>query len=363
MRVYVFILVVDVLLSSIGYIYLRQNFNWARNWLFTLAYLALALNTIACRALPPETPLLLARLSAWLSGQWIALMYYVIIISLVHLLIYFAGKAGGFTIPHSKIASVALTAALCFIGWGTHRALHPVIRTENITTHKLNPGASYKIVFLTDIHLGQVLGRQYSERLVDNINKQQPDLVLISGDILDERLRYIDRENSLEPFKNIVAPKGVFMAYGNHDYLDRPEEWQKRLLQVNIQPLRNASVVIEQQLKLSGINDWSRHKGNSEIVAQSAGNEQYYSILMDHQPRRMEAAAQAGYDLYLSGHTHTGQLYPNRQITRRMYPLDYGRADFGKLTAITNNGYGFWGPPVRTEEAPEMVIIQLTGQK
>ena len=83
---------------------------------------------------------------------------------------------------------------------------------------------------------------------------------------------------------------------------------------------------------------------------------------MDHQPRRINEAAKNNYDLYLAGHTHTGQLLPNRQITKRMYALDYGRSKFNKMEAITSNGYGFWGPPVRTEVAPEMIIINLKGK-
>ena len=76
----------------------------------------------------------------------------------------------------------------------------------------------------------------------------------------------------------------------------------------------------------------------------------------------MDAAAEAGYDMYLAGHTHTGQMFPNRLVTQRMYKLDYGLARFGDLTAIVSNGYGFWGPPVRTELKPEIVVINLQGK-
>jgi predicted MPP superfamily phosphohydrolase len=94
------------------------------------------------------------------------------------------------------------------------------------------------------------------------------------------------------------------------------------------------------------------------LQALSVDNDKYYSILIDHQPRRMDAAAEAGYDMYLAGHTHTGQMFPNRLVTQRMYKLDYGLARFGDLTAVVSNGYGFWGPPVRTELKPE---ISTTG--
>lgn len=362
MRVYIFILVVNILLSSLGYIYLHKNLPWAQGWLFNLAYLALAINTVACRALPAETPLLLGRLSAWLSGQWIALMYYIIIISLIHLAVTLISKLIGFSLPHSKLATGALITALAFIGWGTYRALQPVTRTEVISSSKLPAGQSYKVVLLTDLHLGQVLGRQYAEKLVTRVNSQSPDLIVISGDLLDEKQRYIDRENSLEPLKDFQSKYGTYMAFGNHDYLDQPESWQQRLERTNIRVLRNASIVVADQLKITGINDWSRQKGDKEIIAQASGNKNYYSILLDHQPRRMLEASKNGYDLYLAGHTHTGQLYPNRLVTSRMYLLDYGRANFGNMTAITSNGYGFWGPPVRTEEAPEMVIIEIKGK-
>ena len=128
--------------------------------------------------------------------------------------------------------------------------------------------------------------------------------------------------------------------------------------------LRDASTVIDGRLKITGLNDFrfSKHKGPKPIQTLAWQNDKYYSVLMDHQPRRMDEAVHLGYDLYLSGHTHTGQLFPNRQITKRMYQLDYGRKEFGKLTAITSAGYGFWGPPVRTEAAPEIVLIELNGK-
>ena len=100
-------------------------------------------------------------------------------------------------------------------------------------------------------------------------------------------------------------------------------------------------------------------KSIASLEKLSADNANYYNIVIDHQPRKMEAASSAGYDLYVAGHTHTGQLFPNRLITKKMYRLDYGRKEFGNLTAITSNGYGFWGVPVRTEVAPELVVINL----
>lgn len=359
MRIFIFIGMVDLLLSAIAYSYLRIHFSFARTWTFLLAFLFLMLNLVGCRVLPESTPLFLAKTSAWLSGLWIAVLYYILLLSIVHGILHLLDKFFQINPPHYKVAASAMLFILFFIAWGTIRAFNPITRIETITTSKLKPNSHYKIVLLSDIHLGQVLGRSYAEKLVQQINAQKPDLVLIAGDLLDEKIRYVEREDSLSPLKNIKAKHGTYLAYGNHDYLDRPLIWQKMVEEQGIHALRNTAIIIDEQLKIAGINDWSRNRSTDELINLSKNNSSFYSILMDHQPRRMDAALENKYDLYLSGHTHTGQLFPNRLVTKKMYKLDYGRFDHNNFTAITSNGYGFWGPPVRTEVAPEMVIIKL----
>ena len=362
MRVLIFIATVDIILSIITYTYLRLHFQAARSITFFITFLLLMINTVACRFLPEAIPLVFAKASAWLSGLWIAVMYYILLLSIIHGCIHIFDKLFSLHLPHLKIASTATTCLLLFIAWGTFRAFTPTTRIENIETDKLPSQSKYKIILLTDIHLGQVLGRSYSEKLVERVNQQNPDIILIAGDLLDEKIRYIERENSLEPLAKFKSTHGTYMAFGNHDYLDRPNLWQKMLENINIHVLRDNEAIINQQIKIIGLNDWSRIKGSEAIVNLSKSNDKYYSIIMDHQPRRINEAAKNNYDLYLAGHTHTGQLLPNRQITKRMYALDYGRSKFNKMEAITSNGYGFWGPPVRTEVAPEMIIINLKGK-
>lgn len=361
MRIYFFIISVNLLLSFITYYYLRSHFSFARGCYFDLAFLFLIFNMAISRLLPLGTPLPLLKLSAWMSGLCLALLFYITLIALGHGLLHLLDKFLNLQLPHIKIASCALAFVFCFVAWGSYRALHPVIRTESIISQKLTSQASYKIVFLSDIHLGQMLGRSYAEALVTSINQQKPDLVLIAGDLIDEKLRYLEREDTLAPFANIQSKFGVYMVFGNHDYIDNPLQWQKLLEEHNINPLRNRYTIIDNKLKITGLNDWSRDKNTNALEQLAFNNKSYYSILMDHQPRRIVAASAKAYDLYLAGHTHTGQLFPNRLLTQRMYKLDYGRALFGSMTAITNNGYGFWGTPVRTGPAPEMVVIELRG--
>ena len=362
MRIIFFIGIVDLLLSTIGYLYYRHNLPWGRSSWFTLAYLLLTLNAIVSRALSPTLPHFLVKLSAWAEGLWVAFGYYTLLFALVHFVLWLIFKLLPFTLPLDKIAMVTLVASCLTVTFGSLRAFTPVVLTEHIVTSKLPAGTSYRLALISDVHLGRILGRSYAEKLVQRINQLEPDAVLIAGDLIDERITYVEEENSLAALAKLNAPKGVYLAFGNHEYIDNPALWHKMVQANGIKVLRDASTVIDGRLKLTGLNDYSRNRDLSSLKALAWENDKYYSILIDHQPRKMETAAAEGYDLYLSGHTHTGQLFPNRQVTKRMYQLDYGRRDFGKLIAITSSGYGFWGPPVRTEAAPEIVLIELNGK-
>ncbi len=362
MKFIYFFVIIDFLLSLTTYIYCRQNFASAKTWSFGLVYLALAVNAVASRLLPEATPLFILKASSWLSGLWIAFMYYALMLVACHLLLWLGSKIFSFQLPNFKIALIGFALVGSIIAWGTFRAFNPTVRTEEITTAKLPPNSSYKIVLVSDIHLGRILGNAYAQDLVKKINAQNPDLVLLAGDILDEKISYVSEQDSLSQFKKLNAKFGVYAAFGNHDYLDKPLVWQQMLEANNVKVLRDASVLVNDSLRVSGLNDFSRNRSTASLEKLSTDNEKYYSIVIDHQPRKIEVASTAGYDLYVAGHTHTGQLFPNRLVTKKMYKLDYGRKEFGKMTAITSNGYGFWGPPVRTEVAPELVVIEVKGE-
>ena len=359
MRFYAFFIAAHLLLASITYMYLYLTCSWSRTKPFLLLYVLFTLNMGLSRILSPSCPAFVVKASAWLSGLGLAFTYYVFLLTLLHLGIYLLSKILGFSWHQGRFAQAALGCLLLLLAWGTWRAFHPTLRTESIASTKLVSPSHYRIIMLSDLHLGRILGRSYAETLVERVNAQQPDLIIIAGDILDERRNYLEQENSLEALAGLKARCGTYVAFGNHDYLDRPQLWQEQLEKANLHVLRDSEVIIDGKLKITGLNDWSRNRNNGLPAALGTNNASYYSILVDHQPRRMEAAAQAGYDLYLSGHTHTGQLFPNRLITRHMYALDYGITTCGQLTAITSSGYGFWGPPVRTEAPPELILIEL----
>lgn len=362
MKFLIFFFSLNFILGGITYIYCRQNFAWARTWTAFFLYLLLSVNAIWVLYVPEAVPTWFLMIAAWAGGLWIAYLYYFIMIVALHTVLYIGSKLFRFSLPNHKMAIAGFAMVLSFVAWGTFQAFNPVVRTETITTDKLPANTNYRMVLVSDIHLGKILGKSYSQDLTERINAQQPDMVFMAGDMLDDEIRFVERHDSLSPLANIKAPLGVYAALGNHDYFDNTALWQEMLEENNIKVLRDASVIVNENLKISGLNDFSRNKTNKSLNRLSLGNENYYSILIDHQPHKIKPASEAGYDLYVAGHTHTGQLFPNRLITKKMYLLDYGRKEFGNMTAITSNGYGFWGPPVRTGLRPEIVVIDVKGK-
>ena len=128
----------------------------------------------------------------------------------------------------------------------------------------------------------------------------------------------------------------------------------------------NESAVLPQGIKLTGLRDYSRDRGTEALERLAEGNADYFSVLIDHQPRRLFEAAKAGYDLSVSGHTHAGQVWPFRYITQSMYLLDYGMTYVDGMAAIVSNGNGFWGPPVRMgpswAHTPKLLLSTLKKQ-
>lgn len=362
MSVVIFISLIDFILSALAWFYYSHAFPFIKSAGFILLYLFLMVNTVGSRVLPDWLPAFVLKLSAWLSGYWVAFLYYSLLLMVGHGVLYAALRLLSVRLPFTQFAAVGAAFLVVFIAWGSWRAFSPVVRNETVVTQKLAQGEHYKIVLVSDIHLGRELGYKYSSGLVDLVNAQRPDMVLIAGDIMDERLKYIAEENSIEPLSRLKAPLGVYAAFGNHDYLDGPKELRALLEANKVHVLTDESTVVDGKLKITGLHDYRVSTSVVPLQQLSEGNDKYYSVLIDHQPRRIDAAEAAGYDMYVAGHTHTGQLFPNRLVTKKMYKLDYGLKQFGSLTAIVSNGYGFWGPPVRTELKPEIVVIDLQGK-
>ena len=337
----------------------RTGLSFLRPWwtlgLFLFLPLCFTVSNVYLHAFPrPVT-----RLLAWVGGLWMGLLYYAVlgaVLVLPGLLIGWLGHAPAFSLRVTRIvAGVVLLLAAGGCWWATH----PVVRQVTYTTDKPIPGP-YKVVFVSDLHFGGLFGTEYGKELAARINGQQPDLILLGGDIVDGDLPFVQQEGSLDTLKELRARDGVYAVYGNHDKRMDTATIERSLLEKeSIRFLVDETKLVNAWLSLTGLDDYLFGDRRARFQPETGK----CNILMEHEPRRLEKAAEEGYDLYFAGHTHAGQLLPNRLITRKMYPLDYGSRWFGTMLATTSSGYGLWGVPIRSGPRPEIVVVTIIPKK
>lgn len=242
---------------------------------------------------------------------------------------------------------------------------YPVVRTIHIPIEKKANGAEkLNAVMLSDIHLGTLIGNGHFEKIVNKVQSLHPDIILLAGDMLDEDLEPVLRQNIGQTLKQLNAPLGVYAVMGNHEYIGGAEAAYQYLKGYGITMLRDSVIKIEESFFIIGREDRDkpRFSGNkrralSELVSET--NPDYPIILIDHQPYYLEEASELGVDLQLSGHTHHGQLWPLNYITSSIFTISRGYGKVGDMHVYVSNGVGTWGPPVRIGSRPEIIQLNI----
>jgi len=223
---------------------------------------------------------------------------------------------------------------------------------------------SFRMVMVSDIHMGRLIGKKRVNALVDKINQQEPDIVVLVGDMVDDEMGPVVSENIGEALANIRTQDGVYAVMGNHEYIGATEEAVAYMEGKGISFLRDTAVLLPQGVWLVGREDrdMPRFTGNNRLPLHEVMKKvqsDHPVILLDHQPYELEEKSENGVFLTLSGHTHHGQLWPLNYITQAIYGLSWGYRKYGKMHAYVSSGFGGWGPPARIGNRPEMVVIDL----
>jgi predicted MPP superfamily phosphohydrolase len=262
-------------------------------------------------------------------------------------------------------AAVALAAVGATVVYGlVHARTGPVVRRVRIPFARLPAsGDGYTIVQLTDVHIGPLLGERFARRVVDRVNALAPDLIVLTGDLVDGRVAELRRH--VAPLGDLRARDGVFAVTGNHEYYWDADAWLAELRTLGIRVLRNERVAIAAGFELAGVDDSSSVKmavGHGEDIPRAlAGRDPALPVvLLAHHPSTIPRAVLAGVDLQLSGHTHGGQLLPLGWLSRLFEPHVAGLARFGATWLYVSEGTGFWGPPLRVGTSCEIAMITLT---
>ncbi|MFD4899672.1 metallophosphoesterase [Streptomyces sp. NPDC058411] len=259
------------------------------------------------------------------------------------------------------VGGAAALAGLGTVGLGTYGVLRGP-RTKRITVRLAGLPRSahgFRIAMVSDIHLGPILGRAHTRRVVDAINATNPDLVAVVGDLVDGSVA--DLGPAAEPLAGLEARHGSYFVTGNHEYFSGAAEWVDHVRELGLHPLENARVEIA-GFDLAGVNDVAgESEGQGPDFARALGDRDRgrASVLLAHQPVVIDDAVEYGVGLQLSGHTHGGQLWPGNLVAELANPTVAGYERYGDTQLYVSRGAGAWGPPVRVGAPSDITVVEL----
>jgi uncharacterized protein len=347
---------------------------WASGALIALAVF-LPLPFLVGRRLPPEW----SRYLLWPAFIWMGLMFLLFVLlvatDLLRLLAFVGAKAGATpeldAVRRTFLARIlggvagvgAGTAGIAAIRQGLRQA-----EVSEVDVHLTRlPRACHgmTIVQLTDLHVGATIGRAFIEDIVRRTNALAPDVVAITGDLVDGSVEGL--WNSVAPLGQLKAKHGVYFVTGNHEYFSGVRPWMEALARLNIRVLANERVPIGQGpdgFDLAGVHDYGAARldpeHRSDVALALAGRDPAREVvLLAHQPKNIAEASRLGVGLQLSGHTHGGQLWPFTYLVRLAQPYIAGLHRHGDTQIYVSPGTGYWGPPMRLGTRSEITRIRL----
>ncbi|RYE93173.1 MAG: metallophosphoesterase [Myxococcales bacterium] len=340
----------------------------------TAFLVAMAVMMPLALALGRSLPAALARPLAFVAFTWMGLAFLLFFLLLVgdavKLVLTLVDRVRGLgpSDPERRTAIsrlVAGAAAVLGVGAGAvgvAAAFAPRVERVRVPLVKLPASlAGLRIVQLTDIHVGQTVQRGFIEALVAQVNALDPDVIAITGDLVDGSVEQL-REH-VAPLAGLRARHGVYFVTGNHEYYSGVPAWVAHLTTLGVRVLRNERVRIGDErgwLDLAGVDDFNAPGRGSDVAAALAGRDPATPcVLLAHQPRSVFEAGRLGVDLQLSGHTHGGQIVPWNLFVRLQQPFIAGLDRHLDTWVYTSRGTGFWGPPMRVGIPGEIAEITL----
>ena len=343
-----------------------------------------------------RVPLTLARVMYNVGNSTLFILLYLFMLFLaldvVALVLHFARPSLGDEMRMGFLRD-SLPGTLCVLGFMvvlfTYANLHYLhkVRVPMEIDTKGKVTRPLKLVLMSDLHLGYHNSRAEFAKWVDKVNAEQPDLVLIAGDIIDISVRPLLEENVAEEFKRIKAP--IYACLGNHEYYSGEPRAQKFYRDAGIHLLRDSVVTLPDYGNLTIIGRDDRTNGRRAPLSSPEGDtiampsatktietpsgavggaapllrgqalDGSFSILLDHQPYHLERTAAAGIDFQFSGHTHYGQVWPISWIEDAIYECAYGSLTKGNTRFYVTSGIGIWGGKFRIGTQSEYVVLTL----
>ena len=317
------------------------------------------------KSLPFTVGAILYRIgTAWT----IAFAYFLLLIVIVDLLklsnkiFHFIDKDILYGLTHhnylSFFAVIGVVVVLLLVGninYHNKRRVH-----FNIETSKLSPQQKQiRVVGISDLHLGYTIGAKELKEWVHLINKENPDIVIVGGDLIDNNAELLSNMKLDAILRTIKAPLGVYACLGNHEYISGKQESLIFHEKSNIKVLKDTTLMVTDNLILIGRDDVSNYNRKSLSTIVNGIDNNHFKLLLDHQPKNLKDAEQQMIDLQFSGHTHKGQIFPFSLIAESMFENAHGMIEKGLTKIYVSSGLGIWGGKFRVGTQSEYVVFDL----
>ena len=268
--------------------------------------------------------------------------------------------------PVSSLMVLLAAILIAAFGFVNARRTASVVHVEVPIPSLPEALSGLRIVQISDIHVGPTIKRTYLKSIVERVNSLDADLVTVTGDLVDGSVA--DLAQHVAPIEHLASRHGTFFVTGNHEYYSGAEAWIAELRRLNVRVLLNEHVVLQHNAEafiVAGVTDVgahhfiASHRSDPRIALRNAPPHAAFKLLLAHQPRSAAAAADAGFDLQLSGHTHGGQFLPWNFLVRLQQPFVSGLHRLRSLWVYVSRGTGYWGPPNRFGIPSEITCLKL----
>ena len=303
----------------------------------------------------------------WFSSVFVLTLVREVVLLVAAIVVALVPAAGGAPIgPWSAVAVLALSGGVTLWGFWNARRTATVVRVD-VPLHNL-PAAlhGFSIAQISDVHVGPTIKRGYVDAIVRSVNRLGVDMVAVTGDLVDGSVR--DLAPHVAPLADLASRHGTYFVTGNHEYYSGAHDWIVELRRLGVRVLMNEHVVLQHDaasLLVAGVADHGAHhfdpshRSDPQAAINGAPDATPIRVLLAHQPRSAEAAAKAGFQLQLSGHTHGGQFWPWNHFVRLQQPFTAGLHRWQQLWVYTSRGTGYWGPPKRLGAPSEITHLRL----
>lgn len=298
-------------------------------------------------------------------GLFSSLLLLTIVRELALLVLPWFGALTPELVESTAWAVLGCALLLTLIGYVNARRLAAVVDVIVPIANLPKALEGFTIVQISDIHVGPTIKRSYLSAIVNRVNSLKADMVAITGDLVDGSVQQLSEHTA--PLAQLRARHGAYFVTGNHEYYSNAPAWVAEVRRLGLTVLMNEHVVLNHggaPLVVAGVTDFTAHHfdetqrsdPHAAILHAPAAST---SVLLAHQPRSAEAAADAGFDLQLSGHTHGGQFFPWNFFVPLQQPYVAGLNKLRNLWVYTSRGTGYWGPPKRLLAPSEITRLRL----